>query len=81
MDRILNEFETMSPQALAELQLERLKRQLTYVYENSAFYRRKFGETGVLPADIETRADLRKLPFTSKNELRQCNEDFICVEN
>ncbi len=42
MDRILNEFEKMDPQAWAELQLERLKQQLNYVYEHSPFYKRKF---------------------------------------
>lgn len=42
MDRILNEFEKMDPQALAELQLERLEQQLNYVYEHSPFYKRQF---------------------------------------
>jgi phenylacetate-CoA ligase len=81
MDRILNEFEKMDPQALAELQLERLKKQLNYVYNHSPFYLRKFKEANLIPKDIDAMGDFRNVPFTTKDELRQCNDDFICVEN
>jgi len=81
MDRILKPLETMDPQALAELQLERLKKQLDYVYRRSPFYRKKFEKAGLLPGDIHSIDDFRHIPFTTKDELRQCNNEFICVEN
>lgn len=81
MARILNEFGKMDPQALAELQLERLKKQLNYVYKHSPFYRRKFEEANLFPKDIKSMEDFRRIPFTTKDELRQYNDDFICVDN
>lgn len=48
--------------------------QVAYVYENSPFYREKFDEHGVTPADIEGIGDITKLPFTVKDELRESQE-------
>lgn len=81
MNRILNALEIMDPQQMAEFQLKQLIRQLNYVYNNSAFYKRKFQEANIFPTDIKTIEDLRKIPFTTKQELRDHNEDFICVDN
>ncbi|MEM2766591.1 MAG: phenylacetate--CoA ligase, partial [Candidatus Caldarchaeum sp.] len=49
---------------------QRLRWTVKHVYENNAFYRKKFDEAGVKPEDVKTAADLRKLPFTTKDELR-----------
>ncbi|MGA3249150.1 MAG: phenylacetate--CoA ligase PaaK [Paraburkholderia sp.] len=66
----LEPIETASRDALAALQLERLKWSLTHAYENSPVYRRKFDEAGVHPGEVKTLADLTRFPFTSKKDLR-----------
>jgi phenylacetate-CoA ligase len=48
--------------------------QVAYVYENSPFYRQKFDEHDVSPADITDIDDISKLPFTEKDELRESQE-------
>lgn len=64
------ELETMDREAIAALQLDKLKRQVAYVYERVAWYRERMDETGVRPEDIHTLADVRMLPFTDKSVLR-----------
>ncbi|MEM0371746.1 MAG: phenylacetate--CoA ligase [Ignisphaera sp.] len=56
---------------LKELQLKRLKNQLIRMYEGSYYYRRKMKELGVSPDDIKSLDDLKKLPFTTKDDLRE----------
>ncbi len=63
-------LEAMDPEERRELQVRRFRRQLRHAYENSPFYRRKLDEAGVDPDDIETLADVREVPTTSKSELR-----------
>jgi len=55
---------------LRALQLKRLKSTLAHAYENSPVYRAKFDVAGVKPSDVKTLADLAKLPFTTKKDLR-----------
>lgn len=64
------EYETMPREALEAIQLRRLQTTVERVYTNVPFYREKFTETGILPSDIRTIQDLRKLPFTTKQDLR-----------
>jgi phenylacetate-CoA ligase len=64
------EHETMPRGELEKLQLERLKTVVRAVYDKVPFYRRAFKENGVTPDDIQTLADLTKLPFTSKLDFR-----------
>jgi len=64
------EIETMPLAKLRELQLERLKHQVNYVYSRVSAYKRKMDEAGVAPADIRSLADITKLPFTKKADLR-----------
>lgn len=61
----------MHPAKLAEFQKEALQEVITRAYENSPFYRRKMIQAGVEPGDIHNPDDLVKMPFTSKDELRQ----------
>ncbi len=63
-------IERMPLEELHALQEDRLKSVVRYVYDHSAFYRRKFNEAGVEPSDIKTLADVVKLPFTRKTDLR-----------
>jgi phenylacetate-CoA ligase len=55
---------------IQKIQLEKLKEQVKYCYENSSFYRKKFDEVGLKPEDIKTLADIVKIPFTLKSDLR-----------
>ncbi len=64
------ELEKMPRAELEKLQLERLQEKVRYVYEKVPFYRRAFKEKGVTPDDIQTLADIRKLPFTIKLDFR-----------
>jgi phenylacetate-CoA ligase len=63
-------IERMPLEDLHALQEDRLKSVVRYVYDHSAFYRQRFKEAGVEPADIRTLADVAKLPFTRKVDLR-----------
>jgi phenylacetate-CoA ligase len=63
-------IETMPLEQLRELQLRKLRKQLAYNYQHSAFYRQKFDAVGAHPEDIRTLEDLARLPFTTKEELR-----------
>lgn len=62
--------ETLPRDEMEQLQLTRLKNQCERVYANVPFYRKAFDDCGVSPADIKTLADVRKLPFTGKQDLR-----------
>ena len=67
----LDPEERMSRAEIEALQLERLKWTVRHAYENVPLYTRKFDEHGVHPDDIQTLADVVKLPFTTKEDLRQ----------
>jgi phenylacetate-CoA ligase len=72
MDHLFNsKMETMSRKKIQELQLERLQKTVHLVYESVPYYKKKFKELHVKPEDIKTLADIRKLPFTTKDDLRQ----------
>ncbi len=65
------ESECIDREELQQLQLERLESTLSRVYMNVPFYRKKFDEAGFNPDNLRTLEDLRKLPFTTKNDLRE----------
>ncbi|MBZ4684308.1 MAG: Phenylacetate--CoA ligase [Desulfomicrobiaceae bacterium] len=62
--------ETLPRDELEALQLRRLRQLVDKVYYNVPFYRKKFEELGVRPEHIRTLADVRHLPFTEKQDLR-----------
>ncbi|MGC8720525.1 MAG: phenylacetate--CoA ligase PaaK [Thermodesulforhabdaceae bacterium] len=64
------EFETLPREALEAIQLRRLKQTVERVYATVPFYRKQFDKAGVKPDDIKTLDDLRRLPFTTKQDLR-----------
>jgi len=64
------DIETLPREELEALQLKRLKNLCERVYANVAFYRRTFDEAGIKPGDIQSLADVRYLPFTEKQDLR-----------
>lgn len=64
------EIETLPRVGLESIQLKRLQRLVARMYEKVKPYRLKMDEAGVKPGDINSLADLAKLPFTYKDDLR-----------
>ena len=64
------DIETMSHEDLEALQLERLQALVKRVYEKIPFYKESFDKAGISPEDIKSLADLTKLPFTVKQDMR-----------
>lgn len=62
--------ETMSRAEIEEIQLERLQETVKRVYEKVVPYRQKMDAAGVRPEDIKTLQDLQKLPFVTKQDMR-----------
>ncbi|MDR0487722.1 MAG: phenylacetate--CoA ligase [Treponema sp.] len=65
------EYECMEGQARKKLQLASLKNMIETLYSKVPFYRGKFDEAGLEPGSIHTLADIEKLPFTTKDDLRE----------
>lgn len=64
------EFETLPRPALEALQLKRLQQVLQRVYRNVPFYEESFDNAGISPDAIKSLADLQRLPFTTKQDMR-----------
>lgn len=62
--------ECLNRKDMEALQLERLKEAVFRAYNNVQFYRKKFDEIGLKPEHIKTLKDIEKIPFTTKNDLR-----------
>jgi phenylacetate-CoA ligase len=65
------EYETMDEKARKNLQFARLKNLTEKLYGDVPFYRRKMDDLGIRPKDIHSLADIVKLPFTTKDDLRE----------
>jgi len=65
-----NREETVSRSEMRDIQLARLQKTVGYVYGKNAVYRKKFDELGVKPGDINSLDDIRRLPFTTKQDIR-----------
>jgi phenylacetate-CoA ligase len=67
----LDPEERMSRDELEALQLKRLQQTVRHAYEHVSLYRSKLDDAGVAPDDIRSLDDVRMLPFTTKDDLRQ----------
>ncbi len=65
------EIECASREQIKAWQDEKLVKQVKHVWDNVPYYRKKMEEKGVTPEDIKSTADLYKLPFLSKDDLRE----------
>jgi len=72
-------IETMPREELEAMQLDLLKKLIRNTYEKSSFYRAKMDATRVKPEDIKTLADIQKLPFMKKTDLRDNYPDKLFV--
>jgi phenylacetate-CoA ligase len=67
----LEPIEKASRDEIAALQTRRLKQTLRHAYDNVPAYRAKFDRAGITPDDFRELGDLRKFPFTTKQDLRE----------
>ena len=67
---IWSKEETLSRAEMQSLQLSRLQETVKRVYEKVPYYRAKMDAAGITPADVKTLDDLQKLPFTTKQDMR-----------
>ena len=65
------DIEMISRRALEELQMKRLKQTVRQAYKNIPFYKEHFSKLHIQPKDIASLKDIRKLPFTTREDLRE----------
>ena len=65
------EIETADREQILAWQNERLVKQVRHVWDNVPYYRKKMEEKGVTSEDIQSTEDLHKLPFLTKDDLRE----------
>ncbi len=65
-----NDFETMPREGLEAIQLRRLQTTIERIYATVPFYKDTYKKVGVSPSDIKSLDDIRRLPFTTKQDLR-----------
>jgi phenylacetate-CoA ligase len=70
MRTFLQESQWWSKEGLGEYQMCRLSELLDHAYENVPYYQKVFNERGIAPKDIQDFGDLRKLPFLTKEIIR-----------
>ena len=82
----LPEVECAEPAARDALILAKLRHQVRYAWDRSAFYRRRWQEAGVSPETIESLDDLARFPVVRKTDLRAAQAsappfgDYLCIE-
>ncbi|MCK9219672.1 MAG: AMP-binding protein [Bacteroidales bacterium] len=72
-------IENASPTEILTYQNSRLTEALNYLSNNSPFYQEMFLKNSIDPSKIRTIKDLINIPVTTKYDLQQRNEDFLCV--
>jgi phenylacetate-CoA ligase len=72
------DIETIPLKELKELQLKRLKKLVKYVYDNNKFYNKKLKGVNLKPSDISKLKDIEKLPFLTKQDLRNYYPFGLC---
>src|SRR5260370_11965873 len=67
--------ETAPRERLRMLQFDKLQKLLREISGRNRFYTKKWRDSGIVAADIQSFSDFEKLPFTHKSELIQAQED------
>ncbi len=76
---MIPEIEFKSASEIQAFQEQKLQKLLSYLAENSSFYKRAFKQHNIAVSEIKSLEDLTKLPVTTKEDLHKYNDDFICV--
>jgi phenylacetate-CoA ligase len=77
--RELEKSQWLSAEELRVRQWEKVQAILQHAYTSVPFYRQKFAQAGITPADIQTPADMAQIPPLTKQELRQRREDMMAT--
>ncbi|GEQ85248.1 phenylacetate--CoA ligase [Patiriisocius marinistellae] len=72
-------IESASPQEIKALQETEMQKMLAYIGEHSTYYKKLFKSNKINISEVKTLQDLQQLPLTTKDQLQQNNDDFICV--
>ena len=64
------DLECMQPAEMKKLQLDYLKKLIPYIYNNCPVYKKKIDDAGVKPDSIKSIDDIKRLPFTTKIDMR-----------
>lgn len=75
----LLESENWSEEKLREYQLEQFKKLIVHCYENVPYYTKIFADRGLTPKDFQQLSDITKLPFLTKDIIRENLNDLIAV--
>jgi phenylacetate-CoA ligase len=73
------EIDYKSSAQIEEKQLQRIRETLCYVRDNSPYYKRLFAQHAFDVSQVNNYAELKKLPLTTKADLAQYNDDFLCI--
>lgn len=76
---MIPKIETASAAEIKAFQEAEMAKMLAYVSQNSPYYRRVFSDQNIEIASIKTLEDLQKLPLTTKADIQQFNDEFLCV--
>ena len=74
-----NDIEFRSVEEIRDFQEGRMRNALSFLENNSPFYKRMFSKCGIDPSRIRHIDDLVKIPFTTKKDLQLFGDDFLCV--
>jgi phenylacetate-CoA ligase len=73
----LNKSQWWSKEQIAELQNKKLRILIRHAYDNVPYYHRIFSERGIMPEDVKTKDDLKKIPVLTKDDIRKNLPDLI----
>ena len=76
---MIPKIETATIKEIKSFQEQKLLELLSYVNQNSPYYKRLFAKENIDIKSIKTLEDLQLLPVTSKEDLQKYNDDFLCV--
>lgn len=76
---MIPEIEKSSSETIKAFQEEKLRETISYIAQNSPYYKRLFEDHNIDPTSINTLEDLNHIPTTSKADIQRHNDDFICV--
>lgn len=74
-----NDTPFQSKETIASIQVNRLRGLLQYLQQNSPFYQEVFADHHINTEQILSLEDLTRIPTTSKEDLQQRNDDFLCI--
>lgn len=73
-------IDILSSEQICSLQDTLLVETVNYAFERSPYYRKKLSSEGILPLHIKTVQDIGKIPFTTKNDIQNYNQDFFAAQ-